>query len=88
MDTTLTNLTGPIQLIGLAICGVVALLIGARMVGGGSKGFASLIGEIIGLLVGLWIIARPNDFLGLLLKAVGGVQAPAALHWIVLFGWY
>lgn len=88
MDTTITNLTGPVQLIGLALCGLIALIIGARVVGGGSKGVASLIGEIVGLLVGLWIIARPMDFLGLLLKAVGGVQTPAALHWIVLFGWH
>lgn len=80
MDTTLVNLAPALQLIGLAVCVVMAIVIGVRVLATGARGFAQAIPEVVGLLVGLWVVARPNDLLGLLLKAVGGVQAPTALH--------
>lgn len=80
MDSSIVSLAGPVQLIGLAICLIVAIMLGVQVIGGGAKGFASLMLKVGELLVGLWIVARPNDVLNLLLKAVGGVQAPTALH--------
>jgi len=80
MDAAIVSLGGTVQLVGLAIALIVAIVLGARVFGMGSKGFSSLIMELAGLLVGLWIVARPNDVLGILLKAVGGVAAPTALH--------
>lgn len=80
MDTTIVNLSGMVQLIGLAVALVMAIILGARVLGTGSRGFSSLIMELAGLLVGIWIVARPNDMLGILLRAVGGIQPPTALH--------
>jgi hypothetical protein len=80
MDTAIVGLAGTVQLIGLAIALIVAIVLGARVFGLGAKGFSSVIMEVAGLLVGIWIVARPNDVLGILLKAVGGVAAPTALH--------
>jgi hypothetical protein len=77
MDTALINNAKTIQLIGLAILAIMVIILGARIAGTGSRGFSSLIMEIAGLLVAVWIIARPNDVTGILLKSVGGIQAPA-----------
>lgn len=79
MDTSIVNTAGTVQLIGLAIILIMVIVIGARVAGLGAKGFASLIGEVAGLLVALWIVARPNDATGILIRAVGGVQTPAAI---------
>jgi hypothetical protein len=77
MDTALINNAKTVQLIGLAILAIMVIILGARIAGTGSRGFSSLIMEIAGLLVAVWIIARPNDVTGLLLKSVGGIQTPA-----------
>lgn len=77
MDSALISNARTVQLIGLAILAIMVIILGARIAGTGSRGFSSLIMEIAGLLVAVWIIARPNDVTGLLLRSVGGVQVPA-----------
>jgi len=67
---------GTMQLIGLALIVVMVMVLGYKIATGGAKGFAFALAEIAGLLVALWLIARPNDAITLLLTAVGGVQAP------------
>lgn len=79
MDSAILANARTIQLIGLAIIVIVALILGARVAGMGAKGFASLLMEFAGLLVAVWIIARPNDVTGILTRSVGGVQSPAAI---------
>lgn len=79
MPSALLSAASALQLIGLAVVVIMVILLGARVVGTGAKGFASLLGEVGGLLVGLYIVARPNDVTGLLTRAVGGVQTPAAI---------
>jgi hypothetical protein len=76
METAIVNISGTVQLIGLAVLLVIVLVLGARIAGSGPKGFASAIIEVGAVLVALWFIARPNDVLNLLLRAVGGIQAP------------
>lgn len=77
MDSAIIANAKTVQLIGLAILAIMVIIIGARIAGMGAKGFASLLGEIVGLLVALYFIARPNDVANALLKSVGGVQTPA-----------
>lgn len=77
MDTAIINNAKTVQLIGMAILAIMVIVLGARIAGTGSRGFSSLLMEIAGLLVAVWIIARPNDVTGLLLKSVGGIQTPA-----------
>lgn len=76
MDQAIVNISSTVQMIGLAVLVIMVLVLGARIAGSGPKGFASAILEVGGLLLALWFIARPNDVLTLLLRAVGGVQTP------------
>lgn len=80
MDTTLVNIAHPVQLIALGVVLLMVIVLGARVVGLGARGFASLIGEIAGLLVGLYVVAQPNAVATLLLTAIGGVVTPTAIH--------
>jgi uncharacterized membrane protein len=76
VDQAIVHAAGTAQLVGLAVGLIMAIILGARLFGLGAKGFASLIGELGGFLVALYVIARPNDVLHLLLTFVGGIQAP------------
>lgn len=76
MDTGIISIAGTIQLIALALGIVMVLVLGARIFSMGPRGFASLIGELGALLVAVYIIIRPNDVMGLLIKSAGGIQTP------------
>jgi hypothetical protein len=84
MDTSIINVASPLQLAGLAVAVVMTIILGARLFGLGAKGYSSALVEIGGLLLGIWVVGRPNDLLGILTKSVGGVQAPQAIHMIVM----
>ncbi len=79
MDTTIVNIARPMQLAALAVLLIMIILLGMKIMGQGSRGFSSAILEVGVLLIAAWIIIRPNDAAGMLTKAVGGVQTPAAI---------
>lgn len=85
MDGAIVQAAGTVQLIGLAVILIMVIILGARILGQGAKGFASLFAEIGGLLVAIWIVARPNDVIHMLLGFVGGIQHPTAPAIIHLF---
>lgn len=76
MGTTLISGAREIQLIALAVIVIMAIIVGARIAGHGPKGFASGLMEVVSILIGLWIVVRPNDVLSMLLRLVGGIQTP------------
>jgi hypothetical protein len=76
MDTGLVSLAHNIQLIMLVIALIMTIVLGARAMGQGPKGFALLLGEVAGLVAAVFFIIRPNDALHILTAAFGGVQTP------------
>lgn len=80
MDTAIVGGARSIQLIVLAILLVVAIVMGAKMALQGQRGFALVLPEVAIMLVALWVVARPNDLITLLLGLVGGIQTPTLPH--------
>jgi hypothetical protein len=79
-DSTIISAASTVQLIGLALLAIMLLILGYKVATGGAKGFAFALTEIGGLLASLYILARPNDVMGMLLKFVGGVQTVQMPH--------
>lgn len=76
MSNSLISGAREIQLLALAVVLIMAIIAGARIAGHGPKGFASGLLEVVSILVGLWIVIRPNDVLSMLIRLVGGIQTP------------
>lgn len=80
MDTAIVSAGGTVQLIGLAVLLVIVIVMGAKVATGGSRGFSEVLVSVAAILVALYMIARPNDVITLMLRFVGGVQTPTLPH--------